>query len=37
MFLGASIDLPYEETSFLLLAGDVRLLMTDGLTDRLNA
>lgn len=33
MFLGSSIDLPYEETAFRLSTGDVLLLMTDGLTD----
>jgi phosphoserine phosphatase RsbU/P len=37
MFLGSSIDLPYEETAFQLFPGDVMLLMTDGLTDLHNA
>jgi len=36
-FLGAPIDLPYEEAAFQFSAGDVLLLMTDGLAEVLNA
>jgi sigma-B regulation protein RsbU (phosphoserine phosphatase) len=36
MFLGASIDLPFEEIAFQLWPDDTVLLMTDGLTDLLN-
>jgi ligand-binding sensor domain-containing protein/serine phosphatase RsbU (regulator of sigma subunit) len=37
MFLGAPIDLSYEEKAFQLSPGDVLLLMTDGLAELLNA
>ncbi len=37
MFLGAGIDLPYEEAVFHFSPGDILLLMTDGLPELLNA
>jgi len=37
MFLGAPIDIPYEEAVLQISPGDVLLLMTDGLADLLNA